>query len=55
MLEQDPQKMKWKLTLRIATSSSERWLRKAAEMEPTSEFKIWNKQSDWKTEKKMGR
>ena len=27
-------KMKWKLTLRIATSSSERWLKKAAEWNP---------------------
>ena len=26
MLEQDSQKMKWKLALRIATSPSERWL-----------------------------
>ena len=34
MLEQDPQKMKWKLTLRIATSPSERWLKKAAEWNP---------------------
>ena len=34
MLEQDPQKMKWKLALRIATSPSERWLTKAAEWSP---------------------
>ena len=34
MLEQDPQKMKWKLALRIATSPSERWLKKAAEWRP---------------------
>ena len=34
MLEQDTQKMKWKLTLRIATSLSERWLKKAAEWNP---------------------
>ena len=34
MLEQDPQKMKWKLALRIATSPSERWLKKAAEWNP---------------------
>ena len=34
MLEQDPQKMTWKLTLRIATSPSERWLKKAAEWSP---------------------
>ena len=34
MLEQDSQKMKWKLALRIATSPSDRWLRKAAEWNP---------------------
>ena len=34
MLEQDTQKMKWKLALRIATSPSERWLKKAAEWSP---------------------
>ena len=34
MLEQDSQKMKWKLALRIATSPSERWLKKAAEWNP---------------------
>ena len=34
MLEQDTQKMKWKLALRIATSLSERWLKKAAERSP---------------------
>ena len=34
MLEQDPQKMKWKLALRIATSPSERWLKKAADWNP---------------------
>ena len=34
MLEQDSQKMKWKLALRIATSPSERWLIKAAEWNP---------------------
>ena len=41
MLEQDPQKMKWKLALRIATSPSERWLKKAAEWNPdmSSRFK----------------
>ena len=56
MLEQDPQKMKWKLALRIATSPSERWLKKAAEWNPPRfEFKILDKQSDWMTEKNMGR
>ena len=34
MLEQDSQKMKWRLALRIATSPSERWLIKAAEWNP---------------------
>ena len=34
MLEQDSQKMKWKLALRIATSPCERWLKKAAEWNP---------------------
>ena len=34
MLEQDSQKMKWKLALRIATSPSDRWLRKAADWNP---------------------
>ena len=34
MLEQDPQKMKWKFALRIATSPSQRWLKKAAEWNP---------------------
>ena len=34
MLEQNTQKMKWKLALRIATSPSGRWLRKAAEWNP---------------------
>ena len=34
MLEQDPQKMKLKLALRIVTSPSERWLKKAAEWCP---------------------
>ena len=35
MLEQDSQKkMKWKLALRIATSPSDRWLRKIAEWNP---------------------
>ena len=34
MLEQDTQKMKWKLALRIAASPCERWLKKAAEWKP---------------------
>ena len=35
MLEQDSQKkLKWKLALRIATSPSDRWLRKAADWNP---------------------
>ena len=34
MLEQDSQKMAWRLALRIATSPSERWFIKAAEWNP---------------------
>ena len=34
MLEQDSQKMKSRLAMRIATSPSERWLMKAAERNP---------------------
>ena len=41
-------KMKWKLALRIATSPSERWLKKAAEWNPELS-------SRWKTKKKKGR
>ena len=33
-MEQDSQKMKWKLAQRIATPPSERWLKKAAEWNP---------------------
>ena len=55
MLEQDSQKMKWRLALRIATSPSERWLMKAAEVEPRTQLKIQDQQSDWETKKKMGR
>ena len=39
-LNKTHQKMKWKLALRIATSPSERWLKKAAEWNPEAEFKI---------------
>ena len=48
MLEQDPQKMKWKLALRIATSPSERWLKKAAEWNP-------DLSSRYKTNRAIGR
>ena len=48
MLEQDQQKMKWKLALRIATSPSERWLKKAAEWSP-------NLSSRFKTDRALGR
>ena len=44
MLEQNSQKMQWKLALRIATSPSDRWLRKAAE---------WS--SKYKTNRAIGR
>ena len=42
MLEQDEEKMKWKLALRIATSPSGRWLKKAAEWNPdlSTRYKI---------------
>ena len=42
MLEQDSQKMNRKLALRIATSPSDRWLRKAAEWNPdlSSRYRI---------------
>ena len=54
MLEQDSQKMKWKLALRIATSPSDRWLRKAAvwNLELSTRYRI---NSDWETKKMMGR
>ena len=48
MLEQDPQKMKWKLALRIATSPSERRLKKAAEWNP-------DLSSRYKTNRAIGR
>ena len=41
MLEQNIQKMKWKLALRIATSPSERWLKKAAEWNPELSSRFW--------------
>ena len=41
MLEQDSQKMKWKLALRIATSPSDRWLRKAADWNPELSTRYW--------------
>ena len=34
-------KMKWKLALRIATSPSERWLKKAAEWNPELSSRFW--------------
>ena len=49
MLEQDSQKkLKWKLALRVATSPSDRWLRKAAE---------WNSElsSRYRTNRPIGR
>ena len=47
-LEQDSQKMKWRLALRIATSPSERWLMKAVE---------WNLElsSKYRTNRAIGR
>ena len=46
MLEQDTQKIKWKLALRIATSPSERSLNKAAEWNPTE--RLEDREKDWK-------
>ena len=40
--------MKWKLALRIATSPSERWVKKAAEWNP-------EKSSKYKTSRSIGR
>ena len=48
MLEQDSQKMKRRLALRIATSPSKRWLMKAAEWNP--EFS-----SKFRTNRAIGR
>ena len=48
MLEQDSQKMKWRLAVRSATSPSERWLMKAAEWNP--EFS-----SKYRTNRPIGR
>ena len=41
MLEQDSPKTKWKLALRIATSPSDRWLRKAADCNPDLSTRYW--------------
>ena len=48
MLEQDTQKMKWKLALRIGNSPSGRWLKKAAERSP-------DLSSRYKTKRGIGR
>ena len=48
MLEQDSQKMKWRLALSIATSPSQRWLMKAAEWNPELSSK-------YRTDKAIGR
>ena len=49
MLEQDSQKMKWRLALRIATSTKERWLMKAAEwnLELSSKYRTNRARKRW--------
>ena len=39
-------RMKWRLAMRIATSQKERWLIKAAGMEPRTQLKIQDQQID---------
>ena len=48
-------RMKWRLTLRIASLPGESWIVKAGQWNPEPQFKIQNLQSSWKTKKKMGR
>ena len=52
MLEQDSQKMKWRLAMRIATSPSERWLMKAAEWNPEFSSKYWTNRAIGRPRKK---
>ena len=42
MLEQDSQRMKWKLAVRMVSSPSDRWLRKAADwnLELSTRYRI---------------
>ena len=55
MLEQDSQKMKWKLALRIATSPSERWLKKTAEWNPELSSRYRTNRAIGRPRKIMGR
>ena len=48
-------KMKWNLALRIATSPSERWVKKAAEWNPEMSSKYRTSRNDWKTKKRDGK
>ena len=48
-------KMKWKLALRIATSPSERWLKKAAEWNPELSSRKRTNRAIGRPKKKMGR
>ena len=47
-------KMKWKLALRIATSPSERWVKKAAEWNPETSSKYMTSRSIGRPKKEMG-
>ena len=44
-------RMKWRLAMRIASMSEERWARESSGMEPWPQHKIQNLQSRGKTEK----
>ena len=48
-------KMKWKLALRIATSPSERWLKKAAEWNPELSSRYRTNRTIGRPREKMGR
>ena len=48
-------KMKWKLALRIATSPSERWIKKAAEWNPELSSKYRTNRTIGRPKKEMGR
>ena len=45
-------KMKWKRTLRISTSPSERWLRKAAELNPWLISRYWTNRASGRPRKR---
>ena len=54
MLEQDSQKMKWRLAMRIATSPSERWLLKVAEWNPEFSSKYRTNRAIGRPRKRLG-